>query len=598
MTGSTKILTVSYGTFSCTLEGFDDPFATMRGIAEYFRDLAADDRYFGAEPPTPDVEMLQNIAQKEVRRRVEAQVGDTGVSLRQVTAAPASIKDAPAEPETAELATDEPDVRDTDALDHGPLAVDDDYLLSDEPEDVLAVDPQAVPPGTGPAETVAEKLRRIRAVVSRSIEPVESEDEPLFSAEQAPVADHPNPAPRRERALTETIAQITADLAGDESDEEPVSDEAPTQAKPGFESEVDAGSDNAMASELFADDDDDDDSEESGAGFFAESETLDEDGDDEDWNWMKDEDSSPSWSDSLEPEVSETKSAPGTSPEDAVASVLASETAAQEPVAETADVEAENVPEADAEENDVLRLDPADQAEAGDEIASETERKASKPLVPLSESNGDVGRLLAETDNQLQDGEGIRRRRVISQMRAAVAATKADRLISRRFFSKSVEEKSEETPYRQDFTQAVREVSRPLTAEPVRKPTTPLVLVSSQRIDVEAVIEKSQQASVAKPAATEGFALFAETMGATELPDLMEAAAAYSAFVEGQTTFSRPEIMKRVARVDPALNLSREEGLRSFGQLLRQGKLQKLERGQFTISKSTRFNPEQRYAGE
>ena len=87
-------------------------------------------------------------------------------------------------------------------------------------------------------------------------------------------------------------------------------------------------------------------------------------------------------------------------------------------------------------------------------------------------------------------------------------------------------------------------------------------------------------------------------MGATKLPDLMEAAAAYSAFVEGQTTFSRPEIMKRVARVDPALNLSREEGLRSFGQLLRQGKLQKLERGQFTISKSTRFNPEQRYAGE
>jgi hypothetical protein len=596
MTGSTKILTVSYGTFSCTLEGFDDPFATMRGIAEYFRDLAADDRYFGAEPPTPDVEMLQNIAQKEVRRRVEAQVGDTGVSLRQVTAAPASIKDAPAEPETAEPATDEPDVRDTDALDHGPLAVDDDYLLSDEPEDVLAVDPQAVPPGTGPAETVAEKLRRIRAVVSRSIEPVESEDEPLFSAEQAPVADHPNPAPRRERALTETIAQITADLAGDESDEEPVSDEAPTQAKSGFESEVDAGSDNAMASELFADDDDDDDSEESDAGFFAESETLDEDGDDEDWNWMKDEDSSPSWSDSLEPEVSETKSAPGTSPEDAVASVLASETAAQEPVAETTDIEAEA--EVDADKSEVLRLDPADQAEAGDEIASETERKASKPLVPLSESNGDVGRLLAETDNQLQDGEGIRRRRVISQMRAAVAATKADRLISRRFFSKSVEEKSEETPYRQDFTQAVREVSRPLTAEPVRKPTTPLVLVSSQRIDVEAVIEKSQQASVAKTAATEGFALFAETMGATELPDLMEAAAAYSAFVEGQTTFSRPEIMKRVARVDPALNLSREEGLRSFGQLLRQGKLQKLERGQFTISKSTRFNPEQRYAGE
>lgn len=498
MNGSTKILTVSYGTFSCTLEGFDDPLGSMREIAEYFRDLASDDRYFGAEPPTPDAEMLQKIAEKEVRRRVEARVSDSGsVALVAGDSAPETKPEPKREPVEARE-TPKPEPRRVEAEeDHGPLTYDDDYLMSDEPEDVLTPEPGAQSTESGPAETVAEKLRRIRAVVSRSIE---LEDKSAIRREQTPNADDPE---KRDRALSETIRQIQEDILEDDDDEaEPVAERVERAPEP----------------------------------RRAEPEAREE---------------------ALDPQPE-----PEPEPQD-------------EP----------ETPRAHAEEDhwdDDTDEEPSpDPRHSERPVSSRRLRDAAASLAPEPEE--DVGRLLDETDSKLNEDDTVRRRRVISQMRAAVAATKADRLVSRQV-SRDPEEVEQE-PYREDLSEAVED------SEPAQRPSgpTPLVLVSSQRIDT---------APMPETASPGDFASFIANVGAREIPELIEAAAAFTVFAEGQSSFTRPEIMKRVARVDPTLRLSREDSLRSFGQLLREGTFRKLERGQFTIDKGTRYNPDQRVANE
>jgi len=589
MNGSTKILTVSYGTFSCTLEGFDDPFQTMRGIAEYFRDLAADDRYFGAEPPTPDVEMLQSIAEREVNRRVKARIGETGVALTQVAedaevSAPEPAPEQPPMPTRAEAPAPKREPQPApkpapqpEALDHGPLTLDDEFLMADEPEDVLAVDPGAPRVQSVPAESVAEKLRRIRAVVSRNIEQAEASDSGSFSPAQAPDAVAPIAEPR-DRALSDTIARITADLSEVDDAEATVDLTADDSDQPPAGGESDEP-------DVFADLGEEPAEPAAGAAPGPMDEIAEEKISAETWDSVDLE----SWELAAE-------AAPEAAPESEPAPEPVAEAApepAPEPVAEATP---EPVAAADPSPRPYGPTPEAPQAEAEDEP-----RRTSKPLGPLGDSGDDLGRLMAETDSKLREGENVRRRRVISQMRAAVAATKADRLFSRRVTSQEAEDAREQSPYRADLSQAIRPLPQDAGdggAAPQARRTSvaPLVLVSEQRIDVAPKPAPQPEASAAP--APEGFADFVQSTGADGLTELMEAAAAYSSFIEGQPYFSRPEIMRRVMRVDPTLKLSREAGLRSFGQLLRQGKFQKLERGQFTIAESSRFNPGQRIAGE
>lgn len=91
-----KVLTVSYGTFSCSLEWFTDSFGAMKAIAEYFCDLASDDRYFAANPPDLDPGIISKLASHNSSQKLTVLTQGTNVVL------------SPAEPKATEPSNSSP----------------------------------------------------------------------------------------------------------------------------------------------------------------------------------------------------------------------------------------------------------------------------------------------------------------------------------------------------------------------------------------------------------------------------------------------------------------------------------------------------------
>jgi pilus assembly protein FimV len=645
MMNNNKILTVSYGTFSCTLEGFDDSFGTMKVIAEYFRDLAAEDRYFGAEPPQPDANMLAHIAQKEISRKVVGYQQDGQIVLKAREDAPAPVVEQAA-PAVQAPAADLPVYDDADEAeaqtqaapkDEAEAKVDltDVDIVPGQPDEEIkaffdekAADEPARPSSEASQNSsIAAKLQRIRSVVSR--QDVDAPDADYTEDEHA----DENPAPMAENNgfVADAVKDIESALAADDAVEaaDPDANEDPDDAA------------SAQLNRLYAETGTDD----LAATNTADAFTADEDANSEN---LFDGDASTSpepaaaprgrvvkvkradltdaiargnleeYSEDDDADVAQPDDMQDRLPETVVDAPIQSSLSAEEEdelARELAEVEADfadDVSGADTSDDAMTDVAEDDDAvePAEEAITAETNVNAEprRKLPSLDDAQGaDMSRLLAETDNQMDDPEGTVRRDAIAHLRAAVAAKKADMAMGA---NDSADDDG--TAYRSDLAEVVKPRRPAATATRTDRPSeprpAPLKLVAEQRIDINyakpdtaAPVRPRRVAAVAPtPAAAApvdgGFVKFAADMGASTLSELLEASAAYLSFVEGIDQFSRPQLMQTVRQAEKE-DFSREEGLRAFGQLLRAGKLIKLDGGRFKASDDIGYQPEERAAG-
>ncbi|MEJ6478665.1 MAG: hypothetical protein QNL92_08285 [Octadecabacter sp.] len=593
----------------------------MKAIAEYFRDLAAEDRYFGAEPPTPDAEMLARIAQREISRPVEARSDDSGIVLR---AASALAGPTPAIPQTP-TQTANHDIADTPASATADETVDatgpqaeaessdpTSLLVADGPvaQDLAMSEAVATAPQTDTdTDSVAAKLRRIRAVVGSGNNGGETAD---YSEDlQAPdVAD---------------VDPVAAFHADDLDDTDTAGQDAVTQTDTDSDDDTLAA---IMARSDADDDEDEDDAPDADSDVQAPYVLSDDDAAEDDAPVAEVAAAAP-----VTPRVVRMKRADF---EAAVQSGDLEETTSDDTDAGEGDSDVSQQPQdhtpaavviADLDGADDVQIEgdsdtplPDDEEAALMEELAEVEREAADS-VPTGaarrgreilndesvEDEAAMSRIMSQTEAELAEPASNRRRQAISQLKAAVAATEAARALG----EGTQDNGDAENAFRDDLNQVVRPRRATRGDSQTERPRpAPLKLVASQRVDTpmpsasespaapirpRRVARATTAAPVEAPHDATSFAEFAENMGASELPELLEAAAAYTAFVEGAEEFSRPQIMQKVRALAPD-DFNREDGLRSFGTLLREGRINKISNGRFQVSDQTRFHPQRRSA--
>jgi hypothetical protein len=256
----------------------------------------------------------------------------------------------------------------------------------------------------------------------------------------------------------------------------------------------------------------------------------------------------------------------------------------------------------------------ADDRDAESRVIAEMVERQRRAILREVSGEDAVARLISQTDQQLSGAEAQHRRSTMSHLKAAVLATRAEQEATGEIPSAAPTE-AELARYREDLEQTMRagageqprrpmrsiaqRTERPVAAQP------PLVLVSEQRVDRPAYTDAVTPRRIAaediahdelfdevepvRAPLGKAFTDFVGPMQLTTLTEMTEAAAAYITHVGGQEDFARPTVMRLVTSTNAPMTRSRENLLRAFGILMRQGTLRRSRRGQFEIATDSGF---------
>lgn len=618
---SNKVLSVTYGTFSCRLEGFDDSVETMKTVVSYFHDLAGHNRFMDLDPQAPDLEELADLTVDDTGTQVDATTDDGVVSLRvqpQETpnddaaehtnlrvARPARVIRNPVE-EVAQDTTfgqDDDDYADVEAVFDDVSDLDDISDLDELEDDIEAEEFVAETTEDaaidGVDETDDDAILAVTTpddIVSENADDNDHDYEDTFENVDEPAPEDVAEEPHEEEVEAEAEDAPFYDPASAHEDESGDSVAAkleriralvgrvPPANRPEPAKTIDPTKVGSVVDRLSA---------LTGTPPKEDEQQTEDLVDDFDFK-----------SDDAEPLVLSNEAVE----DDALASDA--DAFDDDGFEESQEVAAfDNTQSEESYDDDELGTAPVEDVEDGSADDSPRRRALHSKRGNLPQQDDDeMSRIMSQADERLNEPEGRRHRDAFAQLKAAVAATEAARQLG--------DQNTQSDPrdaFREDLDEARRRTdedeqpenvdeAEDAPSEDAATEETPLRLVAENRIEENAkpsgTADRLRQIASVKETsgnASGGFAEFAKAQGATDLSDLLEAAAAYIAYVEGDEDFSRPQVMKKV-QMASADEFSREDGLRSFGRLLRQSRIIKLNNGRFQVSADTRFRPDDKAA--